>query len=372
MLITLQTNPPSRHNSSTNLSKDSTTYRNPISLRSPTFKENSTNPNPQSGRLPNLSGVPSPAIPTGPAAERHGRNFSDGSNRHDRKGSEPSSSEPPSARRPLPPQNQVRPPSVKRKDVNPFIIPKRMKRWWGMVTHYQAAESVPVFLCISSAHYASLGAYRYALMANFSAHRIMHPGVSWLLLQYLIRITCISVGVVLNRFDWLPVFKIYFRGINEPCWFSYLGSLLTTILADSVVSAFGIWQIFDGNQLVSLLFPSDVGYNTTTPFIISSTSNNRLITALFALLAFLHSQISCTRTDIVLKRILHANDPYPHIAKPQVSQPRTGMSQVLSLEPASDNPLISSLAHPNNGKTTSWSFPKRTMQRVHCIYTWEV
>jgi hypothetical protein len=170
-----------------------------------------------------------------------------------------------------------------------------------MVTHYQPAESVPIFLCISSAHYASLGAYHYALMANFSAHQTMHPGVSWLLLQYLTRITCISVGVIINRFDWLPVFKIYFRGINEPCWFSYLGSLLTTILADSVVS---------------LLFPSDVGYNTTTPFIISSTSNNRLITALFALLAFLHNQISCTRTDIVLKRILHANDPYPHIANP--------------------------------------------------------
>lgn len=96
------------------------------------------------------------------------------------------------------------------------------------------------FPLYSSAHYASLGAYLYALLANFSAHQTMHPGVYWLLPQYPIRITCISVGVILTRFDWVPVSKIYLRGINGPCWFAYLDLLLTIILVESIVSAIGI------------------------------------------------------------------------------------------------------------------------------------
>ena len=101
---------------------------NPIPLRSPSPRGNNTHPTPQSRRPPNHSGMPSTKIFNSPAAERNDRSLPDGYYGNDVQGSEHPPSEHPPLRRPLPQQNQVRPPNMKKRDPNPFIMPKRKRR----------------------------------------------------------------------------------------------------------------------------------------------------------------------------------------------------------------------------------------------------
>ena len=121
-------NDPPPRSKSTAIPRGPATPSNSMPFRSPTLKEHSTFPNPQSGQPRRLSEVSSTNIPTGQAAERNGENASMNSNGKDQKANDPPPSKTSEPRRPLPSQNQVRPPSMKKKEANPFIVPKRKPR----------------------------------------------------------------------------------------------------------------------------------------------------------------------------------------------------------------------------------------------------
>ena len=100
---------------------------NSIPIRSPVIDEKNTSSRSQPMEPRQVSDVHTTNVPTGPAAERNGRDpsfsssgkYENGRELPPKKGVEP--------RRPLPSNNHVRPPSMKQKEVNPFIVPKRKK-----------------------------------------------------------------------------------------------------------------------------------------------------------------------------------------------------------------------------------------------------
>ena len=127
MLTTLRSTRPPPNNHTFNVSNDrAASSRQGIPLRSPTLKENNTPPPPQPKCFLDDFDLSCSDIRT--ATNRNGSKPSDTANGNDRKASESSSSKPPGSKRPLPPQDQVRPPTMKKKEVNPFIVPKRKKK----------------------------------------------------------------------------------------------------------------------------------------------------------------------------------------------------------------------------------------------------